>query len=84
MKKTKWRTVRCIVEYRTERDLSEQDLARFVQAALDERPGPTLIESRPRAKGLKKAISRMEAVRPEKLRAAIRQLDHLLSQLREV
>lgn len=82
----KWRTVRCVVEYRT-RDpkFSERDLAAFVQSALgpylDMYPSQ-LPDSKPWAKGFNAVVARMTAARPKKMRAALRAIDAAVRRLR--
>jgi hypothetical protein len=85
-KKSKWRTVRCVVDYRTQDlNFSERDLARRVQEALDTSlRGYEHLDSKMWAKGFNSSVARMEGARPKKMQAAIRQLDAVLARLRKM
>lgn len=83
-KKPKWRTVRCIVEYRTPTDMSERDLANIVRYTLTAHPSPQLKDSSPAAKGFNQAISTMDAARPRRLQAVARALDTIAGRLRRL
>lgn len=83
--KTKWKTVRCVVKYRTPSDLSERDLARIVQAAIDHpEVRRQLGDSKAWAQAFMQSIAKMEAVRPRRLLAAARAADALAARLRKI
>lgn len=84
----KWRTVRCIIEYRTARaDFSERDLARRVQHVLDSGvrdSGNDLSESKLWAKQFTAALARTKAGRPKALASAIKKLEAAAAALRRM
>ena len=87
MRTSKWRTLRVVVEYRTQRDTSEKDLRSAVQYLLDNSHGLTMEqfgESRLWVKGFNAFRSRSEAARPTRLRAAIRRLESAVKKLKEI
>lgn len=81
--KPKWRTLRCVVEYRTaDPNLSERDLARRVQGAINhylEMP-----DSKPWAKPFNAVLALMKGARPKKLLTVSRQLEAVAARLRKL
>lgn len=82
MPKPEWKTLRCVVEYRTPAGMSEIDLARYVQGLLDADDSPR--DSKLWAKGFNKVVSRMIAARPRRLASAARALDAVADRLRRL
>ena len=80
-----WRTLRCVVEYKTRDDLSENDLAREVEYYL-EQSGMTIRYSHSKVvvKGFSKMLGHLQATRPRRLQAAIRTLDAVTARLRKL
>lgn len=85
MKKKPWRSVRCVVEYRTNSDLSEADFARDVQHHLEQN-GLTIhyFHSKIWVKGFNRVLALREGARPRRLRAVIRALEALTARLRRL
>jgi hypothetical protein len=85
-KTSKWRTLRCVVEYRTpDAGMSERDLARDVQYALDHCAADTFTrfpDSAVWAKAFSAVMSRRAEGRPKKLATAIKAADALTKRLR--
>lgn len=83
-KKPAWRTVRCVVEYRTnDPQFSKRDLSRHVQDVIDD-SGFRLTDSKLWTKGFNKVIARMTAARPKKLQAAVKALDKTVDRLKKL
>ena len=84
-KKSKWKTVRAVVEYRTTSDMSERNFTRIVQNMLDTATHyEDLKDSKVWAKGFQQPLGKMQAARPRRLQAAIKKLDAAKAQLRGV
>lgn len=84
---SKWRTVRCVVEYRTpDETLSERDFAAQVQNWVDHGQNVTsrMRDSRIWAKGFNSVVARMDKARPRRLQAVSRALDKLATRLRKL
>lgn len=85
MLKTPWRTVRCVVEYRTQSSMGDDDFARHIQCIIDESQlRPYLRASKIWAKGFSRVVARLEAARPRKLQSVIRALDAAVARLKRV
>lgn len=84
--KSGWRTVRCVVEYRTRAgtDVSDARLARYVQVALDGHKVDSLTESRMRAKSFTATIKFIGDRRPRELVAVTRALEKVVARLRKI
>lgn len=83
-KKSRWRTVRCVIEYRTPSEMSDRDFATRVQYLLDTMGTSELRDSKMWAKSFSGVLSRMDAARPRRLRAAIRALEAVAARLRKL
>lgn len=84
-KAQQWRTLRCVVEYKTKSDLSENDLARdveyyLVQSGMTARYSDSSVV----AKGFSRMLDTLHAARPRRLQAAIRALDAVTTRLRKL
>lgn len=83
-KSTKWKTVRCIVEYRTSSEITESTFARRVQETLTIYRSSDLMDSRMKTKGLSRALLHMRTARPRRLTLVAKALEELAARLRKI
>ena len=85
--KKSWRTVRCVVEYRTQAPttrVTDVVLARYVQRIIDAGAPELFIESRLRAKSFSAVVRFIGNQRPRQLVAVARALEKITARLRKI
>ena len=86
MTQSKWTTVRCVVEYRTDNpNFDERELTRVIQGYVNMAwADGKLSRSRPWAKQFKSVIARMVGLQPKKIQTAIKASEALTTKLRRL